>query len=34
MIHGKTADATMNRVTGLKTALQLEVKDKFTLTAP
>ena len=34
LIHGKTADATMNRVTGLKAALHLEVKDKFTLTAP
>jgi acid phosphatase type 7 len=35
-IHGKTADATMYRVTGLTppAALHLEVKDKFTLTAP
>ncbi len=33
-IHGKTVDATMNRVTGLKTTFELEVKDKFTLTAP
>lgn len=33
MIHGKTADATMYRVVPDK-ALHLEVKDKFTLTAP
>jgi acid phosphatase type 7 len=36
MVHGKTADATMYRVTGLDkpTDLRLEAKDKFTLTAP
>ena len=35
-IHGKTADATMYRVTSLyhPSKLGLEVKDKFTLTAP
>jgi acid phosphatase type 7 len=35
-IHGKTADATMYRVNGLGKGetLGLEVKDKFTLTAP
>jgi len=35
-IHGKTADAVMNRVAGLKPpeTLHLEVNDKFTLTAP
>ncbi|HEX3471074.1 MAG TPA: metallophosphoesterase [Silvibacterium sp.] len=34
-IHGKTADATMYRVTGVPAKpLGLEVKDKFTLTAP
>ncbi len=34
-IHGKVADVTMYRVTNLKTSdLRLEVKDKFTMTAP
>ncbi len=35
-VHGKTADATMYRVTNPKdlSALGLEVKDRFTLTAP
>jgi hypothetical protein len=34
-IHGKTADATMYRVADPKApSLSLEVKDKFTLTAP
>jgi hypothetical protein len=33
-IHGKTADATMYRVTGLPSDFSIEVKDKFTLTAP
>jgi len=34
-IHGKVADATMYRVANPKTPnLRLEVKDKFTLTAP
>jgi acid phosphatase type 7 len=35
MIHGKTANATMYRVAGPNTPkMHLEVKDKFTLTAP
>lgn len=34
-VHGKTADATMYRVANPKSAhLRLEVKDRFTLTAP
>lgn len=34
MIHGKTADATMHRVAGLAGKMHLEIKDRFTLTAP
>jgi hypothetical protein len=34
-VHGKTADATMYRVANPRSAhLRLEVKDRFTLTAP